>query len=44
MREIGELVRESVDKLAIKISQIEHIPLLTTRLDGEEIKARLGNI
>ncbi len=35
---------DSVDKLAIKISQIEHIPLLTTRLDGEEIKARLSNI
>lgn len=33
-----------VDKLAIKISQIEHIPLLTTRLNAEELKLRLNNI
>jgi len=33
-----------VDKLAIKIAQIERIPLLTTKLSGEEIKLRLSNI
>ncbi len=35
---------ENMDKLAIKISQIEKIPLLTTKLTTEEIKARLNNI
>ncbi len=35
---------DSVDKLAIKISQIEHIPLLTTKLNAEEIRMRLNNI
>ncbi len=35
---------DSVDKLAIKISQIEKIPLLTTKLSAEEIKIRLNNI
>ncbi len=35
---------DAVDKLAIKISQIEKIPLLTTRLSTEEIKLRLNNI
>jgi putative transcriptional regulator len=35
---------EAVDKLAIKIAQIERIPLLTTKLSAEEIRARLGNI
>ncbi len=35
---------DQVDKLAIKISQIERIPLLTTKLSGEEIKLRLNNI
>ncbi len=35
---------ENMDKLAIKISQIEKIPLLTTKLTTEEIKARLNNL
>ncbi len=35
---------EAVDKLAIKISQIEKIPLLTTKLNTEELKLRLNNI
>ncbi|MGC8676591.1 MAG: helix-turn-helix domain-containing protein [Candidatus Micrarchaeia archaeon] len=35
---------ENVDKLAIKISQIEHIPLLTTKLSIEDIKLRLSNL
>jgi putative transcriptional regulator len=35
---------EIMDKLAIKIAQIEKIPLLTVKLDLEEIKARLNNI
>lgn len=35
---------DSVDKLAAKISQIEKIPLLTTKLSADEIKARLNNI
>lgn len=35
---------ENMDKLAIKISQIEKIPLLTTKLTTEEIKTRLNNI
>ena len=29
---------DNVDKLAIKIAQIEHIPLLTTKLNAEELK------
>jgi putative transcriptional regulator len=33
-----------VDKLAVKIAQIERIPLLTTKLSAEEIKLRLSNI
>ena len=33
-----------MDKLAIKIAQIEKIPLLTTKLTTEEIKARLNNV
>ena len=35
---------DNVDKLAIKIAQIERIPLLTTKLTTEEIKLRLSNI
>jgi len=35
---------DNVDKLAIKISQIEHMPLLTTKLSVEEIKMRLAKI
>ena len=35
---------DQVDKLAIKIAQIEKIPLLTTKLNGEELKVRLNNI
>ncbi len=35
---------ETVDKLAIKIAQIEHIPLLTTKLTADELKLRLNNI
>lgn len=35
---------ENVDKLAIKIAQIEHIPLLTTKLSADELKMRLSNI
>ena len=35
---------DQVDKLAIKISQIERIPLLTTRLTTEEVRTRLNNI
>ena len=31
-------------KLAIKISQIEKIPLLTTKLNIAEIKERLSNV
>ncbi len=34
----------NVDKLAIKIAQVEHIPLLTTKLDAEEIYKRLGKL
>ncbi len=34
----------SIDKLAIKIAQIEKIPLLTTKLSMEEIEARLSKI
>ncbi len=35
---------DQVDKLAIKIAQIEHMPLLTTKLNAEELKLRLNNI
>jgi putative transcriptional regulator len=35
---------ENIDKLAVKISQIEKIPLLTTKLSVDEIKLRLNNI
>ncbi len=35
---------DNMDKLAIKIAQIEHIPLLSTKLTTEEIKARLDNM
>ena len=35
---------DNMDKLAIKISQIEKIPLLTTKLTTEEMKARLNNL
>ncbi len=35
---------DTVDKLAVKISQIEHVPLLTSKLSVEDIKLRLGNI
>ena len=35
---------DNVDKLAVKIAQIEHIPLLSTKLTTEEIKARLDNM
>ena len=35
---------DNVDKLAIKISQIEHIPLLTTKLSIDDIKLRLSSI
>lgn len=35
---------DQVDKLAIKISQIEKIPLLTTKLGTDEVKLRLNNI
>ena len=35
---------DQVDKLAIKIAQIEHMPLLTTKLSAEELKLRLNNI
>ncbi|MDE1823082.1 MAG: helix-turn-helix domain-containing protein [Candidatus Micrarchaeota archaeon] len=35
---------DNVDKLAIKISQIEKIPLLTTKLNAEQLRARLNNI
>jgi putative transcriptional regulator len=34
----------TVDKLAVKIAQIEKIPLLTTKLDIKEIEARLSKI
>lgn len=34
----------TVDKLAIKIAQIEKIPLITTKLDPEELYARLDKI
>jgi putative transcriptional regulator len=35
---------DSMDKLAIKIAQIEKIPILTTKLSIEELKSRLNNI
>jgi putative transcriptional regulator len=34
----------TVDKLAIKIAQVEKIPLLSTKLDIKEIENRLGKI
>lgn len=34
----------SIDKLAVKIAQVERIPLLTTRMDVEEIYKRLNKI
>ena len=34
----------NVDRLAIKIAQIEKLPLLTTKLDADEIYARLNKI
>ncbi|MGC8651696.1 MAG: helix-turn-helix domain-containing protein [Candidatus Micrarchaeia archaeon] len=34
----------NVDKLAVKIAQVEHIPLLTTKLSLEELYNRLGKI
>ncbi|MCL4372076.1 helix-turn-helix domain-containing protein [Candidatus Marsarchaeota archaeon] len=34
----------NIDKLAIKIAQIEHIPLLTTKLSMEEIEERLSKV
>lgn len=34
----------TVDKLAIKIAQIEKIPLLTTKLSNEELESRLSKI
>ncbi len=34
----------SIDRLAIKIAQIEHIPLLTTKLKLDELYARLDKI
>ena len=34
----------SIDKLAVKIAQIEKIPLLTSKLSMEEIEARLGKV
>lgn len=35
---------DTVDKLAVRIAQIEHIPLLTTKLGADELKMRLNNI
>jgi putative transcriptional regulator len=35
---------DTIDKLAVKIAQIEKIPLLTTKLSAEEIRLRLSNI
>lgn len=35
---------ENIDKLAIKIAQIERIPLLTTKVEIEDLKARLDHI
>jgi putative transcriptional regulator len=35
---------DTIDKLAVKIAQIEKIPLLTTKLSADEIKLRLSNI
>ncbi len=35
---------DNIDKLAIKIAQIEKIPLLTTKISVEEMKQRLNNI
>ncbi len=35
---------ENIDKLAVKIAQIEKIPLLTTKVTTEELKSRLNNL
>ncbi len=35
---------EKVDKLAVKIAQVEKIPILTTKIDIEEMKGRLQKI
>ena len=35
---------DSVDKLAIKIAQVEKIPLLTTKLSVAEIEERLSKV
>ncbi len=35
---------EEVDKLAVKIAEAEKIPLLTTNLNIEEVKAKLGQL
>ncbi len=35
---------DNIDKLAIKIAQIEKIPLLTTKISVEEMRNRLNNI
>jgi len=35
---------EEIDKLAIKIAQVEKIPLLATKLSVDEIKTRLDKI
>ena len=35
---------EKVDKLAVKIAQVEKIPILTTKLNVAEIKERLSKI
>lgn len=34
----------NVDKLAVKIAQVEKIPLLTTKLDSEEVYKRLNKL
>ena len=34
----------NIDKLAVKIAQIEKIPLLTSKLSMEEIEARLSKV
>lgn len=34
----------TVDKLAIKLAQVERIPLITTKLDLKELEARLAKV
>ena len=34
----------SIDKLAIKLAQVEKIPLILTKLDVKEIAARLDKV